>query len=63
MFDFTDDEDLQRLTRDIYEQGGVVSSVCHGYCGLLNTKLSDGNYLISGKTISGFSWQRKSLQG
>lgn len=63
MFDFTDDEDLQRLTRDIYEQGGVVSSVCHGYCGLLNTKLSDGNYLISGKTISGFSWLEEIIAG
>ena len=29
---------LQRLTREIFEAGGVVSSVCHGYCGLLNTE-------------------------
>lgn len=63
MFDFIDDEQLQRLTREIYEQGGVVSSVCHGYCGLLNTKLTDGRYLISGKSISGFSWVEEILAG
>lgn len=30
------------------EQGKVVSSVCHGYCGLLNTRLSDGTLLVAG---------------
>lgn len=30
MFDFPDDVSLQRLTRDIYESGGVVASVCTG---------------------------------
>ena len=42
MFDFPDSEGLQRITREIFERGGIVSSVCHGYCGLLNTRLSDG---------------------
>lgn len=63
MFDFTDDQHLQRLTRDIYEQGSVVASVCHGYCGLLNIKLSDGHYLINDKTISGFSWLEEIMAG
>ncbi|MBA5828246.1 DJ-1/PfpI family protein, partial [Escherichia coli] len=31
MWDYPDDAGLQRLTRAIYERGGVVSSVCHGY--------------------------------
>ena len=56
MWDYPDDAGLQRLTREIYERGGVVSSVCHGYCGLLNTTLSDGSLLVAGRRITGYSW-------
>lgn len=61
MFDFPDSEGLQRITRQIFERGGIVSSVCHGYCGLLNAKLSDGSYLIAGRRITGFAWQEEVL--
>lgn len=63
MYDFPDSEGLQRLTREIYERGGIVSSVCHGYCALLNTTLSDGSYLIAGKKMTGFAWQEEILAG
>lgn len=63
MFDFPDNTGLQRLTRDIYESAGVVASVCHGYCGLLNTRLSDGSLLVKGKRITGFSWNEEVLAG
>lgn len=63
MYDFTDDKGLQELTRAIYEKGGIVSSVCHGYCGLLNVKLSDGKNLIDGKKVTGFSWNEEILAG
>ena len=63
MFDFIDDPELQRLTREIWEQEGIVSSVCHGFCGLLNVKLANGQYLISDKTITGFSWTEEVLAG
>ncbi|MCC5902044.1 MAG: type 1 glutamine amidotransferase domain-containing protein [Halomonas sp.] len=56
MWDFLDDAKLQEISRNIYENGGVVSSVCHGFCGLLNIRLSDGSRLINGKTITGYSW-------
>ncbi|HVZ32411.1 MAG TPA: type 1 glutamine amidotransferase domain-containing protein [Polyangiaceae bacterium] len=61
MFDFPDSEGLQRLTREIFERGGIVSSACHGYCGLLNTKLADGSYLIAGRKLTGFAWQEEVL--
>ncbi|WP_370937063.1 type 1 glutamine amidotransferase domain-containing protein [Amycolatopsis sp. cg13] len=61
MYDFPDSAGLQRITREVYERGGVVSSVCHGYCGLLNTRLSDGSYLINGKHMTGFAWQEEVL--
>lgn len=61
MYDFPDSEGLQAITREIFERGGIVSSVCHGYCGLLNTTLSDGSYLIAGKKMTGFSWTEEKL--
>lgn len=63
MWDFPDDAGLQRLTREIYERGGIVSSVCHGYCGLLNTRLSDGTLLVAGRRVTGFSWAEEVLAG
>lgn len=63
MWDFPDDAGLQRITRAIYERGGIVSSVCHGYCGLLNTKLSDGKLLVAGRRLTGFSWAEEVLAG
>jgi putative intracellular protease/amidase len=61
MFDFPDSEGLQRITREIFERGGVVSSVCHGYCGLLNTQLSDGSLLVDGRKLTGFAWSEEVL--
>ncbi|WP_280347753.1 type 1 glutamine amidotransferase domain-containing protein [Nocardia neocaledoniensis] len=61
MYDFPDSAGLQRITREIYERGGIVSSVCHGYCGLLNTELSDGSHLVAGRKLTGFAWQEEVL--
>ncbi|MCY1488298.1 Molecular chaperone Hsp31 and glyoxalase 3 [compost metagenome] len=55
VWDFPDNQELQAISRRIYEQGGIVSSVCHGAVGLLNIKLSDGSLLIAGKEVTGFS--------
>jgi len=61
MYDFPGSEGLQRISREIYENGGVVGSVCHGYCGLLDITLSDGTKLVDGKRVTGFAWQEEKL--
>ena len=63
IWDFPDNPQLQALSRHIYERGGVVSSVCHGAAGLLNIKLSDGELLIKGKKLTGFSNEEEKLVG
>lgn len=55
MWDFPDHSGLQELSRQIFEQGGVVSAVCHGVVGLLNVKLSDHSLLVRGRQVTGFS--------
>lgn len=63
MFDFPDSAGLQAITREIFERGGIVSSVCHGYAGLLNVALSDGTLLVAGRRLTGFSWDEEVLAG
>ncbi|MFT3947826.1 MAG: type 1 glutamine amidotransferase domain-containing protein [Agriterribacter sp.] len=55
MWDFADNADLAKIATDIYENGGVVSAVCHGSAGLVNIKLSNGKYLVDGKKINAFT--------
>lgn len=55
MWDFADNTELAAIAAKIYENGGVVSAVCHGPAGLVNIKLSNGKYLVEGKKINGFT--------
>lgn len=41
----------------------MLGAVCHGYCGLRDTRLSDGSYLVAGRNITGFSWREEKLAG
>lgn len=61
IWDFPDDKNLQEISQKIYEAGGIVSSVCHGAVGLLNIKLSNGESLIKGKQVTGFSNEEEKL--
>lgn len=55
MWDFPENDVLAQVAADIYENNGVVSAVCHGPAALVNIKLSNGDYLIEGKTVSVFT--------
>ena len=63
MFDFTDNAVLQELFKNHYESNKIVGAICHGVCGLLNVKLSDGQYLVKDKKVTGFSWFEEGLAG
>lgn len=55
MWDFPGDPDVQRVTREIYEAGGVVGAVCHGPAALVDITLSNGVHLVAGKNVSAFT--------
>jgi putative intracellular protease/amidase len=61
MFDFPQSRELEDLMARFYETGRVVSTVCHGATGLLNVTLSNGEPLIRGKRVTGFSWPEEEL--
>lgn len=61
MYDFPNDTVLQNIIKEQYETGKIVTAVCHGVSGLLNVKLSNGEYLVKDKTVTGFNWFEESL--
>jgi putative intracellular protease/amidase len=63
MWDFADDPAVQRVIREIWETGGVVSAVCHGPAALVNATLSDGRYLVAGKTLAAFTDEEEAEVG
>lgn len=63
MWDFADSAAVQRVIRDIWEAGGVVSAVCHGPAALVNATLSDGGYLVAGKKLAAFTDEEEAEVG
>lgn len=55
MFDFPQNIKIQEVVRELYESQKVIGAICHGPAALVNVRLSDGTYLLSGKTVSGFT--------
>ncbi|MBR8127413.1 type 1 glutamine amidotransferase domain-containing protein [Burkholderia ambifaria] len=55
MWDFPGNADVQKVTRAVYEAGGVVGAVCHGPAALVDVTLDDGTYLVAGKNLGAFT--------
>jgi putative intracellular protease/amidase len=62
LFDVARDARLLKHTARIYERGGVVGGCGHGPGVFSNVKLSNGEYLVRGKKVTGFpnSTEKKS---
>ena len=41
--------------KTFYEARKVTAALCHGVASLIDVTLSDGSYLITGKTMTGFA--------
>ena len=55
MFTFRDNADLKRAIAHFYETEKPTAVYCHGTAALVDVTLSDGSYLVAGKTVTGFS--------
>jgi putative intracellular protease/amidase len=55
MLSYRDNTELHRVIRTFYEAEKPVAVYCHGVAALVDLQLSDGNYLVTGKTVTGFS--------
>ena len=55
MFTFEAATDLHRTFAAFYEAGKVAAALCHGVAVLRYATRSTGEYLVSGKTVTGFA--------
>ncbi len=55
MFSFRDSDVLHDAIRTFYESHRVVAAYCHGTSALVDCRLSNGAYLVAGKTVTGFA--------
>jgi len=55
MFQFRQHEDLKRAIAAFYEAEKPTAVLCHGLSALIDLRLSDGSYLVDGKTVTGFA--------
>jgi len=55
MFSFRDNTQLHDAIRHFYESEKPTCVYCHGTAALVDAKLSDGTYLVAGKTLTGFA--------
>lgn len=55
MWDLPDNTEIAHIASKMWEQGKVVSAVCHGVCGLLNVKLKGNELLIKGKNLTSYT--------
>ncbi|NNP75651.1 thiamine biosynthesis protein ThiJ [Acinetobacter sp. Ac_3412] len=63
MWDFPNNQGLKQISEKIYQQGGVISAVCHGVGGLLSLQTPMGQPLIAGRTVTGFAYIEETLSG
>ncbi|HFI0038615.1 TPA: type 1 glutamine amidotransferase domain-containing protein [Streptococcus suis] len=63
MWDFPESVEIAELASQIYQNGGLVTAVCHGVAGLLPIKDEAGQPLIAGKVVTGFTNQGEDLNG
>lgn len=55
LWDLTDDKDSIALIENFWNAQKPIATVCHAPAVLLNVKDEDGNFLVKGKNVTGFS--------
>ena len=55
MFTGRDHADLCEIIRTFYEAGKVTAALRQGVAALVDVRLSDGTYLVTGKTVTGLA--------
>lgn len=61
MWDFPESTAIAQIAQTIYQNGGLITAVCHGVVGLLAVKNPDGTAFINGKPLTGFTNEEEAL--
>ncbi|GGG58561.1 nuclear transport factor 2 family protein [Epilithonimonas arachidiradicis] len=54
MYSIPEDENIQKIAVQIYNENGVISTICHGTAGIAFLKDENGKPLYAGKKITGY---------
>lgn len=63
MWDLSENAALGALLSTAFESKRVIAAVCHGPAALINVRLSNGSYLVSGKRVCSFTNQEEAAVG
>ncbi|MFI4917707.1 MAG: type 1 glutamine amidotransferase domain-containing protein [Phycisphaerales bacterium JB060] len=55
MWDFPQGPGVRETAEGVYRSGGVVAAVCHGPAALVNLRGKDGQPLVAGRRVTGFT--------
>ncbi|WP_412989875.1 type 1 glutamine amidotransferase domain-containing protein [Pediococcus siamensis] len=61
VWDFPKATSLGKLAKAIYDNGGVISAVCHGVVGLLAVDGDDGKKFINDRKLTGFTNEEEAI--
>lgn len=61
--DLSTNEEVAKLTAQHYDAGGLVGAVCHGPAALLPIVLANGEPLLAGKKVTGFTQDEEVAAG
>ncbi|MCA1062709.1 type 1 glutamine amidotransferase domain-containing protein [Rossellomorea sp. AcN35-11] len=63
MFDLPENPELQKALAHFAENNKAIGSVCHGPAGFVGTKLSNGKWLVEGKSMTAFTNEEEQQTG
>jgi len=63
LWDLADNAHLKTLIEAFNQQNKLIAAVCHGVAGLLSVQNVQGEFLVKGRKITGFSNNEEKLSG
>ncbi|MBW3114560.1 type 1 glutamine amidotransferase domain-containing protein [Bacillus sp. MCCB 382] len=63
MFDLPESPELQKALTHFAENDKAIGSVCHGPAGFVGTKLSNGKWLVEGRSLTAFTNEEEQQTG
>jgi putative intracellular protease/amidase len=63
MWDLPGSDDLARFVAGLFDAGKVVAAVCHGPGGLVDARREDGESILAGRQVTGFTNEEEQAVG
>jgi putative intracellular protease/amidase len=63
MWDFRQSPELQKVITEMFSSGKLVTGVCHGVCGFIDSVDKEGRSIVQGKRVTGFTNLEDRLAG